>query len=189
MKRTLLFITLVLCATALLPAQRNNRWGPAPDPRGQHPRGWGQQLPQFTPPTPESVSVSGTLTIANGMIAVVNDGVTYIAGGLRRFIGFIDDLKEGAQVRLEGNAFAVPQNETVRYLSVQKMTLNGRDFDLGLPQPRLQRDERQQQRQPQQRFQQNERQQQRQPQQRFQQNERQQQRQPQQLYQRRHRML
>ena len=152
MKRTLLFVTLVLCAAALLPAQRNNRWAPAPDPRGLHPRGWGQQLPQFTPPTPLSVSVSGTLTIAHGMIAVTSDGITYIAGGLRRFVGFIDGLTEGAAVTLEGNAFPVPQNETVRYLMVEKMTLGGRDFDLGLPLPRFQQDRQRQQPPPQQQF-------------------------------------
>jgi hypothetical protein len=46
--------------------------------------------------------------LVNGMIAVQSGGKTYYVGGLNRLIGFIDGLKEGASVKLEGYAFALP---------------------------------------------------------------------------------
>jgi hypothetical protein len=78
----------------------------------------------------ESVTVSGNLTLAQGMIAVEKDGITYLTRGLNRLVGFIDGLKEGAQVTLEGVATVNPQNNRVKMLRVHKMTLNGREYDL-----------------------------------------------------------
>jgi hypothetical protein len=78
----------------------------------------------------ESVNVSGTLTLAQGMIAVENAGITYLTFGLNRLVGFIDGLKEGAQVTLEGVATVNPQDSRVKMLRVHKMTLNGREYDL-----------------------------------------------------------
>jgi hypothetical protein len=118
MKRTILSLILISCVLSFVPAQEHNR-------RGQ--RGPGGQ------PSPESVSVSGNLTIVRGTIAVVSGDITYLAGGLQRFVGFIDGLKEGAAVKLEGNAIPAPQNDKVKFLQVKKMTLSGKDYDLDLP--------------------------------------------------------
>jgi len=87
----------------------------------------------------ETATVSGNLTIVRGMIAVNSGNVTYFAGDLHRFVGFIDGLKEGAAVTLEGNVFPVPRNEAAKFIQVQKMTLNGKDYDLARPQmaPRM----------------------------------------------------
>jgi hypothetical protein len=137
MKRTILVFTLALFAIAMVSAQGNNRWGQGQrhgfSPQGPHSQSWnrGQQQRQVTPP--ESASVSGNLTIVQGMIAVKSDDTTYLIRGLNRYIGFIDGLKEGAAVKLEGFARTNPQDEKVKFMSVQKLTLNGKDYDVARP--------------------------------------------------------
>jgi len=68
------------------------------------------------------------------MIALNHNDITYLTVGLNRFVGFIDGLKEGAEVSIEG--FTVqnsqnPRNNKERVLYVQKLTLNGKDYDIG----------------------------------------------------------
>jgi len=130
MKRTILCITLVFCAAALVLAQGNNRRKPDNFPGGPRPHAWGKDTPR---PSPESATVSGNLTIAQGMIAVVNGETTWLVGGLNRYVGFIDGLKEGAEVTLEGYAMPVSRDKNIKSLHVQKMTLNGKDYDLARP--------------------------------------------------------
>ena len=93
------------------------------------------------PPKAEDAAVSGNLVIVNGMIAVKDNDITYYAGGLHRFVGFIDGLKEGAAVTLEGKAITFPQNENAKFLRVQKLTLNGKDYDIAPPRMYLQNDQ------------------------------------------------
>ena len=132
MKRTIVFM-LVLCTITMVFAQGSNDIQNPQRSQGESPR-----QSRGVPRNAESVNISGNLTIARGMIAVNSNDVTYIAGGLQRFVGFIDGLREGATVTLEGNAYPVPQNDAVKFLAVQKMTLNGRDYDLARPQPNFQ---------------------------------------------------
>ena len=141
MKRTILFFTLVFCAAALVVAQGNNRWRPGCFPGGPQPYAWGQSPPRSqTPrPAPENATVTGNLTIAQGMIAVVSGETTWLVRGLNRYVGFIDGLKEGAQVTLEGYAMSSPRNDKIKLLQVQKMTLNGKDYELARPQQDRQR--------------------------------------------------
>jgi hypothetical protein len=113
MKRMILFFLLVSCAVALTFAQGNNR-------RDQN---------RF-PRTAETTNVSGNFTIAQGMIAVTSNDITYLVRGLNRFVGFIDGLKEGAAVTLEGYALPYPQNDKVKFLMAKKMTLNGKEYEL-----------------------------------------------------------
>jgi hypothetical protein len=137
MKRTILVFTLAVFAIAMVSAQGNDRWGRGQrqgfSPRGPQSQSWnrGQQQRQITPP--ESASVSGNLTIVQGMIAVKNNDTTYLVRGLNRYVGFIDGLKEGAAVTLEGFARSTPQDEKVKFMSVQKLTLNGKDYDVARP--------------------------------------------------------
>jgi hypothetical protein len=77
----------------------------------------------------ETVTVNGTLQLVEGRIAVVADGKTYYTAGLQRLIGFVDGLKEGASVRLEGSATAVPLNSNAKFLWVTKLTFNGKTYD------------------------------------------------------------
>ena len=79
---------------------------------------------------PEKTTISGTLGIAKGAIALKSGSDTYYVMGLNRIAGFIDGLKEGAQVSLEGYAFAVPRSDEEKIFRVTKLTLNGKDYDL-----------------------------------------------------------
>ena len=81
----------------------------------------------------ESVSISGNLTIAQGMIAVRYNDVTYMVMGLNRFVGFIDGFTEGAQVSLEGYAISRPGTPDTRFLRPHRMTFNGQEYDLARP--------------------------------------------------------
>ncbi|MDR1248824.1 MAG: hypothetical protein LBK63_05920 [Treponema sp.] len=76
----------------------------------------------------ETVAVSGNLELVDGQIAVVADGVTYIAGGLRWLTGFIEGIKEGAAVSLEGWARTTPFNANTRFLRISKLTVGGKDY-------------------------------------------------------------
>jgi hypothetical protein len=131
-KRTILFILLASCAIALIPAQGNNRRGPAFPPDGQRSPLWGRGEHRNYPPQ-ETVTISGNLNISRGMIAISSGGVTYLTSGLYRFVGFIDGLKEGAAVTLEGYAVPVRRDNNVKLLQVQKMSLNGKEYDLARP--------------------------------------------------------
>jgi hypothetical protein len=77
-------------------------------------------------------TIRGTLGLSNGRIAVVSGGVTYYVRGLGRFVGFIDGLKDGAQVTLEGYA-APPRVEGQKEQSFRpvKLTLNGKTYEVG----------------------------------------------------------
>ena len=168
MKRTILFAMMASCAIALISAQgyvdgqgqqSGQRQRRNPEGQGQlqrrydNSRGGGNErryeaVPrqrrsndQFSRQQPASASVSGNLSLVQGRIAVTDGDTTYIIRGLNRFIGFIDGLKEGAAVTLEGYAFTRAQkdsNESVKFLSVQKMNLNGKEYDLGRPSPDFQ---------------------------------------------------
>ncbi len=133
MKRIILFCMLAVCAIALVSAQGNNRRREDAFRGKPHSPVWGRDSPRRVFPSPENVNVSGNLTIAQGMIAVIDNDITYLARGLNRYTGFIEGLKEGAAVTLEGYALPFSQNNTVKMLHIQKMTLNGKDYDLATP--------------------------------------------------------
>jgi hypothetical protein len=124
MKRMILFFMLVSCAAAFTFAQGNNRWGQNRFNWGPPPASRGHDFKA------ETTSVSGNFTIAQGMIAVTSNDITYLVRGLNRYIGFIDNLKEGAAVTLEGYALPYPQNDKIKFLVAQKMTLNGKEYEL-----------------------------------------------------------
>jgi hypothetical protein len=72
-------------------------------------------------------TVTGTLQLRDGTIAVVNDSQVHYVPSLERFIGFIDGLKEGAQVSLEGYIYS---NPLYTHLTPSKLTMNGKTYDL-----------------------------------------------------------
>ena len=53
----------------------------------------------------ETVSIEGTLKLENGLVAVQSGDTVYRVPLLNRYIGFINGLKEGAKVSVEGNSF------------------------------------------------------------------------------------
>ena len=84
-------------------------------------------------PASESVTVSGSLVVAYGFPAIKSGDVTYIVGGIERLAGFIDGLKEGAQVTIEGRAFTSPRDSNLKFLRPAKLTINGKDYDMTPP--------------------------------------------------------
>lgn len=106
MKKIVLFVLLTAAAAGILFAQTS---APAP-----------------------AATIRGTLGLSSGRIAIKSGGLTYYVRGLERFIGFIDGLKDGAQVSLEGYA-SVPsvEGQTERLFYPVKLTLNGKDYEVG----------------------------------------------------------
>ena len=78
----------------------------------------------------EAAAVSGNLIVAYGRPAVKSGDVTYIVGGLNHLIGFVDGLKEGAQVSIEGSAISMQKDAKVKFLIPAKLTLNGKTYDM-----------------------------------------------------------
>jgi hypothetical protein len=119
-KKTRIFmIALIglLCAGSVWAQGRDHGWGREGGGRGNR-------------PPAETVTINGNLQLVEGRIVVVADGKTYYTNGpFQRLIGFVDGLKEGAAVRLEGPATAVPLNPNARFLWVTKLTFNGKAYD------------------------------------------------------------
>ena len=126
-------LIVIFCVGAL--SAQGMRTPPGHRMRQRSEWGRGQRMWRETPA--EAVSVSGTLQLVNGQIAVVQDSKTYYTMGLNHLVGFIDGLKEGAAVTLEGAARAVPLSEGSFVLMVNKLTLNGKEYSnlLGYPFP------------------------------------------------------
>jgi len=70
----------------------------------------------------QRITVTGTLQLQNGQIAVASGNTVYLVPTLGRYIGFIDGLKEGAGVSIEGYVSG-------NYLEPSKVTINGKPYD------------------------------------------------------------
>jgi hypothetical protein len=116
-------------AAQTAPATPNAQTAPAA-PAAQPYWGRGRMMGNQAAPVGAPVTVEGKLVLLNGIIAVQAKDKTYYAGELQRLVGFIDGLKEGATVKLEGQAFADPQDATVQHLFIAKLTFNGKTYDL-----------------------------------------------------------
>jgi hypothetical protein len=88
----------------------------------------------------EPVSISGTLVVANGFIALKSGETIYYTSGLERLIGFVDGLKENAPVRLEGYDFSrvnlprtrnTSQTEATHFFRVTKLEIDNRSYEIG----------------------------------------------------------
>jgi hypothetical protein len=79
-----------------------------------------------------TTTVNGILGLSNGRIVLKSEDTIYYTRGLDRFIGFIDGLKEGAQVAIEG--YVSPpslEGATERLLFPVKLTLNDKVYEVG----------------------------------------------------------
>jgi hypothetical protein len=83
-------------------------------------------------PAPATATVNGTLGLSGGRIVLKSDDTNYYVRGLERFIGFIDGLKDGAQAAIEGYVSSPSlEGGTERLLFPVKLTLNGKDYEVG----------------------------------------------------------
>lgn len=92
-------------------------------------QGWGGRQPLVS----ETVTVTGTMVVSNGIPALKSGEVTYYIGGINRLIGFVDGLKEGAQVTVEGSSIATPSNNNFKFLTPSKLTFNGKTYEFNFP--------------------------------------------------------
>jgi len=90
--------------------------------------GRGQMSPRL--PAADAVTVSGSLIVAHGLPALKSGDVTYIVGGINRLNGFVDGLKEGAQVTIEGKAVTSRRDSNLKFLLPANLTLNGKTYDM-----------------------------------------------------------
>jgi len=68
------------------------------------------------------VTIEGVLKLEKGIVSVASGDSTYYVPMLTRYIGFIDGLKEGAQVSVEGSQI----KDIIRPL---KVTIGGKSYD------------------------------------------------------------
>jgi len=115
MKRKVLFILLIAGLVAMTWAQDSGR---------------GNSSGGSRRPARETVTVSGSLIVSHGLPAVKSGDETYFVGGINRLTGFVDGLKEGAQVTIEGRSFTSPRDSNLKFLRPAKLTLNGKDYDM-----------------------------------------------------------
>ena len=86
----------------------------------------------------EKLSLSGTLGLSRGIIVLKSGEEIWYVPGFGRYTGFIEGLKEGAAVALEGWGRKIPQaGESAGFLRVSKLTLDGKDYELGPAEPRV----------------------------------------------------
>jgi hypothetical protein len=79
--------------------------------------------------TPEKTTVSGTLGIRQGRIILESGDTFYYVAGINHLAGFIDGLKEGASVSVEGYVFRSPENSD-QVIRASALTIGGRNYSL-----------------------------------------------------------
>lgn len=72
---------------------------------------------------PEQVKIDGTLQLQKGQFAVASGSNIYYVPMIGRYAGFIEGLKEGANVSFEGYVRG-------NFLRPVKMTVNGKTYEL-----------------------------------------------------------
>ena len=124
MKKTVLVFAIAVIAVGMATAQ----------PFVGRGNGFAGQAQQ-TVTAPAATTVTGTLDLVNGRIAIKNGSKTYYVMSLNRLVGFVDGLKEGATVTVEGYAHDVYGAKDTFGLSVNKLTIGTRVIDLGTTTP------------------------------------------------------
>jgi hypothetical protein len=71
---------------------------------------------------PVKVTVEGVLQLEKGVVAVASGDSIYLVPVLTRYIGFIEGLKEGAKISVEGSQFR-------NFIQPVKVTINGKSYD------------------------------------------------------------
>jgi hypothetical protein len=74
---------------------------------------------------------TGKLELVQGVIGLKSGGKTYLVPRLQRVAGFIKGVEEGGTVTVEGYESSVPFATDVIVLHVTKLTVGGKDYDLG----------------------------------------------------------
>jgi hypothetical protein len=86
----------------------------------------------FAQTAPATSAVSGVLGLSAGRIVLKSGDTTYYTRGLGRFVGFIDGLREGAEVTIEG--YVSPpllEGANERLLVPVKLTIGDKTHEVG----------------------------------------------------------
>jgi hypothetical protein len=92
------------------PERRNRQERPERPDRDQQPR------------AQKTVTIEGTLQLEKGLVAVASGDSVYMVPLLTRYIGFIEGLKEGTNVSVEGFKFN-------KVIQPTKITIDGKSYD------------------------------------------------------------
>ena len=104
MKKTILIAIITLLALGTTYAQSRGNW----------------------PSPAQEITVEGTLQFQNGQIVLDSGTSVYFVPAISRFVGFIDGLREGARVSVEGYNYGNSIHAT-------KLTIAGRVYDFPDP--------------------------------------------------------
>ncbi len=149
MKKALIAIAIAFLVVGIAAAQPFGQWN---QPRGTSPGrgqvqtpwggrtmgpGMGQTMGRgtafpYASLSVEKISLEGTLELVDARVAIKKDNKTYYVMLPSRLYGFVDGLKEGASVKLEGYSHAIPETENSFAVRVDTLELGGKKIDLGL---------------------------------------------------------
>jgi hypothetical protein len=90
---------------------------------------WAQPAPP-TPVSSEIRSLTGSLEVVQGRIGIRTDGTSYILSGISQLVGFVDDLKEGAAVTVEGFSAAPPMYDGIQVFRVVRLTIGESVYEI-----------------------------------------------------------
>jgi hypothetical protein len=117
-----LFIVVFLAGTVYSQGVRN-------DQRNNNPQRGNEQRPNNDIPrvnerqrNNDPVTIDGTLKLERGFVAVESGDSVYYVPMLNRYIGFINDLREGTRVSVEGREFR-------NVIQLTKLTIGGKSYD------------------------------------------------------------
>jgi hypothetical protein len=101
MKRIFFVLIIAVSAIGVVSAQNwGNNWGPS-----------------------QSVTVTGTLQLQNGAIALASNNSVYFVPTLQQYVGFVEGLKEGAGISVTGYVSG-------NVLQASQFTINGKSYNL-----------------------------------------------------------
>jgi len=92
-------------------------------------RGYGLAAAQV-PVNFEKITLEGKLELVNSQVAIKKDAKTYYVMIPNRLVGFVDGLKEGASVKVEGYSHEIIGLKDSYGVRVDSLTLNGKTIDL-----------------------------------------------------------
>lgn len=89
------------------------------------------QAPAMQAQAPQELkTIEGKLELVQGHPAIVVKGTTYFVRIPQTLYGFVDGLKEGATVKLEGYEMAVPFGADSFFFQATKLTIGSKSYDL-----------------------------------------------------------
>jgi hypothetical protein len=87
--------------------------------------------PAYGQPQGKTVTVEGKLALINGIIGVKSGNKTYYTPMIGRLSGFVEGIKEGATVKIEGYEYPIAAAPEYSRLMVTKLTVGGKSYDFG----------------------------------------------------------